>query len=355
MTGFPAEPLGYCRIPLAEYADGVMEAIKLLAPKPLAEDHRGGDLMKVRAEMTGDGRKGDISMGGSCRLLPCRDGEIAINLARESDWELVPAWLLADVDPTWAAVVTRIAEQPKSVLLDQGRLLGLAVADAEPPLLEDSDWFQLIYHGNPAQSTIPSPRVIDLSSLWAGPLCGQILQWCGAEVLKVESTTRPDGARFGSDKFFQFLNAGKTEITLDLGTEVGVEELRRLILSSDVVIEASRPRALRQMGIMAEDLIAAKPGLTWIGISGYGRNEPEANWIAYGDDAGVAGGLSAAIYRETGQWMFCGDAIADPLTGLHAALAALASQSAGGGHLLSLSLVEIVRHCVTIAAEPSES
>ena len=94
--------------------------------------------------------------------------------------------------------------------------------------------------------------------------------------------------------------------------------------------------------MLVEDI----PGLTWIAISGYGRQEPQANWIAYGDDAGVAGGLSAEIHKATGDWMFCGDAIADPLTGMHAALAAQASWKSGGGQLLSLSLAGTVQHCV---------
>jgi hypothetical protein len=65
----------------------------------------------------------------------------------------------------------------------------------------------------------------------------------------------------------------------------------------------------------------------------------------------VAAGLSQLIHGQTGRWLFCGDAIADPLTGMHAALAALASVRAGGGHLLSLSLHQTVRHCLTFAGQ----
>jgi crotonobetainyl-CoA:carnitine CoA-transferase CaiB-like acyl-CoA transferase len=87
-----------------------------------------------------------------------------------------------------------------------------------------------------------------------------------------------------------------------------------------------------------------------VSITGYGRGEPQANWIAYGDDAGVAAGLSAILHQVTGQWLICGDAIADPLTGLHAALAGWASWLAGGGHLVELSLEQTVRHCITSTA-----
>jgi len=346
LTGFPEHALDHCPIPIAEYGDGALQALDILFPGRLSPGYRGAELMSMRATMTGDTRRGDISVGGSCRLIPCRDGEIALSLPRDCDWDLLEAWLLTRVEPDWRCVAQCVRELPRSQLLDQGRLLGLAVATAEPVLPEQRCWYELCHRGKPSAQRRPLPRVIDLSSLWAGPLCGRLLEWCGAEVIKVESSTRPDGARFGFAEFFQFLNEGKTQVTLDLHSTSGVAELLKLIHTADIVIEASRPRALRQMGIIAEDLIDAIPGLTWIGISGYGRTEPQANWIAYGDDAGVAGGLSAEIYQASGKWMFCGDAIADPLTGMHAALAGYGSWLAGGGHLLSLSLVQTSQNCV---------
>jgi len=196
--------------------------------------------------------------------------------------------------------------------------------------------------------------VLDLSSLWAGPLCSHLWQAAGAEVIKVEGSRRPDGARSGSAEFFELLNHGKRTVTLDLHQTAGQRELHELIQQADIVLEGSRPRALRQMGIIAEDMICEKPGLSWVSITGYGRREPQANWVAYGDDAGVAAGLSAILHEVTGQWLICGDAIADPLTGLHTALAGWASWLAGGGQLIELSLEQTVRHCITATA-PAEN
>jgi len=71
----------------------------------------------------------------------------------------------------------------------------------------------------------------------------------------------------------------------------------------------------------------------------------QACWVAFGDDAGVAAGLSQRLFEATGEVMFCGDAIADPLTGIHAALAAWAGYLRGGGELLSLSLRDVTAHC----------
>jgi crotonobetainyl-CoA:carnitine CoA-transferase CaiB-like acyl-CoA transferase len=188
--------------------------------------------------------------------------------------------------------------------------------------------------------------VLDLSSLWAGPLCSHLFQLAGATVIKVESTQRPDGARQGPPEFFALLNQGKQSVALELHTRRGQQQLLELVQEVDIVIEGSRPRALRQMGIIAEDIIDHRPGITWLSINGYGRAEPLDNRVAYGDDAGVAAGLSRVMHDVTGQWVICGDAIADPLTGMHAAVAGWASWLAGGGHLLDLSLRNVVSHCI---------
>ena len=106
--------------------------------------------------------------------------------------------------------------------------------------------------------------------------------------------------------------------------------------------------------MIAEQCIARRSGLTWISITGYGRDEPEGLWTAFGDDAGVAAGLSSLMQQVTGQPLICGDAIADPLTGMHAALAALASYQRGGGQLISLALRDVVAHGIGLARPARE-
>ncbi|MDP3859489.1 MAG: CoA transferase [Stagnimonas sp.] len=193
------------------------------------------------------------------------------------------------------------------------------------------------------RGNIRGPRVIDLSSLWAGPLCGHLLHRLGAEVVKVESLQRPDGARRGSPEFFDLLNAGKRSVALDLSGAAGRARLRTLLSRADIVIEGSRPRALRQMGLVAEEFVQQQARLTWLSLTGYGREPEWEQAIAYGDDAGVAAGLSRLLQQAHGETLFCGDAIADPLTGIHAALAGWASWLQGGGGMLSLSLCGVVR------------
>jgi crotonobetainyl-CoA:carnitine CoA-transferase CaiB-like acyl-CoA transferase len=182
---------------------------------------------------------------------------------------------------------------------------------------------------------------VDLSSLWAGPLCAHLLGLAGARVVKVESPARPDGARAGKAEFFALLNAGKASVALDLASRGGGDRLRRLLARADVVVESARPRALRQLGIEAEAEVGARPGLVWVGITGYGRSGSGANWVAYGDDAAVAAGLAAATGEPEGTPLFCGDAIADPLAGIHAAAAALAALRAGDAVLLDVPLCDV--------------
>lgn len=335
-----------CPVPLTVCADGALAALAALTEPEIFSDLSGAALLAERAAIAGHVRAGSVSPGGSCRLLQTADGAIALNLAREDDWALLPAWLETELQADGADLETRVREKSMHDLVEQGRLLGLAVCPVVPTPRKSVPWFGITHTGSRAPSRRARPRVVDLSSLWAGPLCSHLLQTCGADVIKLESLQRPDGSRNGPQDFFDLLNAGKRSVALDLSSVNGRAQLRALIARADIVIEASRPRALRQMGIHAENLIDKNPGLTWISLTGYGRGEPRENWIAYGDDAGVAAGLSWLMRQITGENLVVGDAIADPLTGMHAALAAWSTHLDGGGRLLSLSLVDVVRHCI---------
>ena len=190
------------------------------------------------------------------------------------------------------------------------------------------------------------PLVLDLSSLWAGPLCGQLLSLAGARVVKLESRTRPDGARVGHGGFFDLMNGAKASVALDFSCHADLQALRQLLRHADIVIESSRPRALRQLGIEAEASLRQAPGQVWLSLTGYGRRPPQDAWVAFGDDAAVAAGLCLSDDLPDAPPLFCGDAIADPLTGLHAAVAALASWRAGGGMMLDVAMCEVVRHAM---------
>ena len=292
-----------------------------------------------------------IAMGGHTRLLQVADGSIAVAMPRETDWELVPAWLQNEARVwCWGSLAEGVRNRTVAQLIERGRLMGLAVAPATGDVDAPAAPFDIT--GAPlAPATRPkrAPRVVDLSALWAGPLCAHLLRRCGAEVIKVESRQRPDGARLGNQQFFESLNRGKQQVTLDFASDAGLAVLRALINSADVVVESSRPRALRQLGIHAEAMLHEHPNLTWVSITGYGRENPFGNWVAFGDDAGVAGGLSRVMRDVTGEFQFVGDAIADPLTGIHAAVAAWRSWCGGGGRLISLALTNVAAWCLADA------
>jgi hypothetical protein len=346
LTGHSDEAARVCPIPLAACADGALTALASLAGRALPADLNGARLLGERAAIAGFSRNGSISPGGSCRFLPTADGWIAINLARPDDWEMLPALVERDVAPDWSALAQAVRDRETDALVTQGRNLGLAIAK-HGSTVTAGGWRQITQQAaGGAGRHRQTPLVVDLSSLWAGPLCGHLLHLLGARVVKVESARRPDGARSGPAAFYDLLNQGKESVALDLSTGSGREQLRALLARADIVIEASRPRALRQLGVAAEEIVAENPGLTWIGITGYGRTGDKADWVAFGDDAGVSAGLSAFLPTPDGAPIFCGDAIGDPLTGLHAALAAWSGWRSGAGGLVCLALSDVVGHCI---------
>jgi len=351
LTGRAEEAPRLAPAPLATCAAAALDALRALAPAArLAHGVAGVDgaaLLGERAAYFGLARRGAISPGGSSRLLRAADGWIAASLPREDDRALIPAWLGggegAAPDP-WAGVASRVAERPAAEVVSRGRLVGLAVAEAGARAAVAPPWLRVAARG-PRRAARSAPLVLDLSALWAGPLCGRLLALAGARVVKVESVGRPDGARYGPPGFYAALNADKESVALDLRTPESVGRLRSLLECADAVIESARPRALAQLGIDAEALVAE--GLVWVSVTGYGRREPEGHWIGYGDDAAAASGLAAAT-GEPDAPLFCGDAIADPLTGLHAAVAALAHLRAGEGALLELALRDVTAHCLAL-------
>jgi crotonobetainyl-CoA:carnitine CoA-transferase CaiB-like acyl-CoA transferase len=182
--------------------------------------------------------------------------------------------------------------------------------------------------------------VADLSSLWAGPLCGQLLARAGAVVVKVESPSRPDGTRRGEPAFFDWMNAGKLSYAVDFDSDG--DALRELLGVADIVIEGSRPAALRRRGLSAEDL-PGRPGRIWLRIRGY-RDQPDRP--AFGDDAAVAGGLVG-----DGP-VLLGDAVADPLTGLEAARAVGESLRRGGGEVVEVSMAQVAARYAGLPQSP---
>lgn len=335
LTGLPDTPLG----PPEGLVDGIEQ---------LARPFGGLDalaLLGERAVHMGLWRRGATSCGGSCRLLAALDGYLAVSLARDEDFEAIPAWLELDHTPAnapaaWSAVTGAAAVRDPGELVARAALLGLPVARVGEAASRPGV-VRLPLGDAPGRETA-GLLVVDLSALWAGPLCGDLLAGSGATVIKVESRDRPDGARRGPAAFFDLLNGRKRCVALDFHETAGAAALRALVKRADVVIEASRPRALEQLGIHASDEVRDGGPQVWVSITGYGRADPGAR-VAFGDDAAAAGGL---VVWQDGAPMFCADAVADPITGLAAANACLDALSSGGRWLLDVSMAGV---CAGIA------
>ena len=192
-------------------------------------------------------------------------------------------------------------------------------------------------------------------------LCGPdrcalyLLYRCGAEVTSVSSVQRPDGSRQGNTALYEALHAGHEHLVLDFDDLEQRQQLAQLLASADVVIEASRPRALRQLALDRESLVINGPQI-WLSITAYGRQPPADQWAGFGDDVAVSAGLLR--WDDLGQPQFVGDAIADPLTGVYAALAVAESLAEGarlglfhGWNRPPLSATDIgggARHCLSL-------
>jgi crotonobetainyl-CoA:carnitine CoA-transferase CaiB-like acyl-CoA transferase len=250
------------------------------------------ELITARAALAGYTRRGRTSAGGSSFLLRSADGWCAVTLSRPDDLTAVPAILgvlglneaAISVEPRAvpaaeglaverlaAALAAAALVRPAEELAGAAQLLGVPAA-ALPAAAPDMDRNWSSWQA--ARIAPPSPAarltgavVADRSSMWAGPLCGRLLGLAGADVIKVESPDRPDGARAGNPQFFDWLHAGHRSVAVDFTTKSGRAALKALLSAADNVIEASRPRALAAHGL-APDMISHPDGQVWLSITG---------------------------------------------------------------------------------------
>ncbi|MBV8929214.1 MAG: CoA transferase, partial [Mycobacteriaceae bacterium] len=129
-------------------------------------------------------------------------------------------------------------------------------------------------------------RVLDMTSFWAGPSCTHALAMLGAEVIHVESTGRPDGTRliagvpttedqwWERSPIFSALNTNKKSVTLDIRLERGVELLRDLVKTCDVIVENYTPRVLDQIGLDFDAVHQLRPDAIMMRMPGFGLDGP---------------------------------------------------------------------------------
>jgi len=267
---------------------------------------------------------GEWSPNRHCRMVKCREGWMAVSMARDADRELVPAWTGAALDDEpWDAILGAAA----------GRLAGdmvAAAADLHMPVGRIGEAEPLAEPGLRACKSSDG-IVVDLSALWAGPYCGALLAEAGHAVVKVESDGRPDPTRLHTPKLDGRLNGDKRRVSADIDGP----ELLATIGEARVLITSARPHALARLGLDEEHLFRINPDLLWVAITAHGWHGEAAMRVGFGDDCAAAGGL---VRWDEDRPQFIGDALADPLTGLTAATLALEALATQQGGVIDVSL-----------------
>jgi crotonobetainyl-CoA:carnitine CoA-transferase CaiB-like acyl-CoA transferase len=194
-------------------------------------------------------------------------------------------------------------------------------------------------------------RVLDLSRVFAGPLCGQVLADFGAEVIKVEHPGRGDdtrdwGMRIGKTEttYYNSMNRNKRSITLDLQSPEGLQIIHDLLPQCDVVIHNFKTGGAEKLGLGYEQLKAIRPDLIYCAVAGYDASGPEAKRPGY--DLVIQGeaGLMALNGEAEQPPLKFGVAVVDLVTGMHAAQAVLAAlfrrERTGKGRLIEMALYD---------------
>jgi crotonobetainyl-CoA:carnitine CoA-transferase CaiB-like acyl-CoA transferase len=202
-------------------------------------------------------------------------------------------------------------------------------------------------------------RVADLSIVTAGAAATQVLADFGADVVKIESPTRPDLYRVGftgdqggngdlSFPPFRVANRNKRGLSVDLKQLDGVEIARRLIARSDVVVENFRRGAIERLGLGFRELAAIRPGIVLVSISSQGATGPNRGYTSFGTTLDALGGIQSITgYDEDSPTWSSGrinypDQTANILSPAVIIAAVMASRADGMARWIDLSQREVV-------------
>jgi crotonobetainyl-CoA:carnitine CoA-transferase CaiB-like acyl-CoA transferase len=201
-------------------------------------------------------------------------------------------------------------------------------------------------------------RVIDASTILAGPLACQILGDFGAEVIKIEHPTKPDGmrghgpAKDGVPLWWKEISRNKQTVALSLSDPAGAEVLLRLAATADVLVENFRPGTLERWGLSPERLHEANPGLIIARITGFGQTGPYAARPGFGTLAEAMSGFAHLTGQADGPPTLPAFGLADSIAGVAAssaismALYARAIDPEHHGQVIDLNLLEPIMTAV---------
>ena len=189
-------------------------------------------------------------------------------------------------------------------------------------------------------------RVVDISTVFAGPHCARYLADFGADVVKVErpsgDTSRNIGWRDndGETLWWKLANRGKRAITLDLRRPEDVATLRRMLSVADVLVENLRPGKLEALGFVPDELFQVNPKLTITRVTGFGQSGPYRDRAGFATLAEAMSGFASMNGEAGGAPLLPPIALTDELAGLAAAFATMVAVHAGGGQTVDVNLLE---------------
>lgn len=203
------------------------------------------------------------------------------------------------------------------------------------------------------QPPLSGLRVLELGQLIAGPFCGQLLGDFGAEVVKIEAPDRPDPARdWGAVKYqghgllWPIIARNKLSVTLNLRVGDGQAILKRLVDTTDVLVENFRPGTLEKWGLGPDVLMAINPRLVIVRVSGYGQTGPESHKPGYASVGEAKAGLRHLIGEPDRPPARAGVSLGDTMTGTFAALGAMMAlfhrEKSGRGQVVDAAIYESV-------------
>lgn len=193
-------------------------------------------------------------------------------------------------------------------------------------------------------------KVLDLSRVFAGPVCGRILSDLGAEVVKIEppegDVTRLWGRKAaGLSTYYVQQNVGKQNICVDLRQPGGPDLIKQLVEHADIVVENFRPGVMAKYGLDYDSLTASKPDLVMASISGFGQQGPESGRAAY---AAILHGEAGAIDVSKGVAAAhdVSFSAADVLSGMHGVIGLLAAlrvrDQTGIGQHVDIAMMDVM-------------
>ena len=207
--------------------------------------------------------------------------------------------------------------------------------------------------GAPQGMPLHGIRVLDFTWMLAGPYATRLLADFGAEVIKVQSKQTATGAEDNQTGYFATWNRNKLGITLDIGKPGARDVVIELVKKCDIVMENFTPRVMRNWGLDYARMQEANPGLVMVSLSGFGRGGPWQDYAALGPTVQALSGLTELTSYRAGRPSGIGFALADHISGLYAALAALSAlrrrDYTGLGDYIEISELEAA--CSTLGPE----